>query len=95
HVLGYKENIRIEARTYVGAMVTYMNWLDTQENVDFDAYMWDQVDQYTFNPKNWDSVEDMVEEFSENTSIFEQVTDEPTLISFPGPQIDLIKPIRR
>lgn len=94
HLAGYDEDIRVKARTDVGAKVTYMNWLDTQDNVWFDEYMWDQTDQFDFNVNSWRSIEDLVDEFNDNFDVMEKVPEKPPPILFPGPQNDLIKSAR-
>lgn len=94
HIPGYKEDILIKSRTKYGAMVTYMNWLDTQDIDDYDNYMWDQVNPIQFNVKYFSSMEDLVGELCRSCMVMKKVSNEPSIISFPGPQIDLIKPVR-
>lgn len=95
HYHGYYEDIRIEAKTFAGARIAYMNWLDTQKIEDNDREMWDQLDQFFFNPKNLGSVEDLVNEFdSGDFCALEQILDEPVVISYPGPQSNRIKAAR-
>lgn len=100
HIPGYEEGIQIKARTSLGAKVTYMNWLDTQNITDFDNYMWDQMNPYMWcvhnfsNPSTGEfSIQDLVKEFDEDFDPFVEILVDPPIISFPGPQIDMIKAI--
>ncbi len=91
---GYNDLV-FKTRTYLGALVSYMNWLDTQ-NIPLctEEPMWDQLDLYYLNIGDYDSIEDLADEFEEyNNDILKEWT-EPEVITFPGPQPDLIKVVR-
>lgn len=97
-MFGRENNIRVEAKTDPGAQIVYMNWLDTLNLEVDDEHMWDQMDQYLFNPKNYDKIGDLIDVFNDtfNKSFYalERIYRDLTVISFPGPQTDLIKVVR-
>ncbi len=70
---GNDQDLVFNTRSSLGAIITYMDWLDTEkDNIDWskDDYMWDQQD-----PNLWSSyvnidgsvrVEELVEQFWES-----------------------------
>ncbi len=64
---GHNRNLIFKTRTLLGAIITYMDWLDIEkDNIDWsrDSHVWDQQD-----PLRWSSfldIEDLVEEFLAN-----------------------------
>ena len=85
-----------KAKTRIGALVSYMNWLDTQQITDMDTHMWDQL-----NPRDlsiWEHTHDgvfsivrLVDSLLKNNDLFKSYQDEREVIEFPGPMDNLIK----
>lgn len=76
-----------KAYTKLGAIVAFMNHLETLECSSLHdyatGYMWDQIDPNKYSLELYESLEDMMQEFEKDAGSILQNIERP--IEFPGP----------
>lgn len=76
----------IRSYTKLGAVVSFMNWIESMNyrfGSDEDVFMWDQIDPIQYSLERYDSVENMIKNFEHATERFVLHIESP--VEFPGP----------
>jgi hypothetical protein len=90
-LVGHNYNVSFRAYTKLGALVSYMNWLETlnlkiSTKHSADGGMWDQVDPFYFSITSFETIDKMVDEFLDNYGdAVQEIEEDESVIEFPGP----------
>ena len=100
-LVGHNYNVSFRAYTKLGALVSYMNWLESLNlkisTVHSDGGMWDQVDPFYFSITSFETIDKMVDEFLDNYGdAVQEIEEDESVIEFPGPlpSFHRLKPAR-